>query len=190
MARRGETREKILKAAEKVFFENGYEAASVKMIIEEAGIVTGSFYHFFSSKEALFEAVIEEFLKGYTVRIGKILDNEQLTFGQVTEAFLNELLTSSKVYYEVLQGDKLHWTIQAALHQMTCETMIVSLADYFGRMRKEGKAEYLLSCDDMTMARIFYRGSEAIIHSSEEMLTDKEKLKESLLEFWRRIISF
>ena len=55
MAKRGETREKIIAAATKVFFEHGYEDASVKMIIDEAGIVTGSFYHFFPSKEANFE---------------------------------------------------------------------------------------------------------------------------------------
>ena len=48
-----------------VFFENGYEAASVKMILAEADAVTGSFYHFFSSKEELFEAVIERFLSEY-----------------------------------------------------------------------------------------------------------------------------
>ena len=53
MAKRGETRQKIIYAAGKVFFEHGYEEASVKMIIEEAGVVTGSFYHFFPSKEIL-----------------------------------------------------------------------------------------------------------------------------------------
>lgn len=53
MAKKGETREVILDAAEKVFFQNGFEKTSVKMILEEAKIVTGSFYHFFPSKEAL-----------------------------------------------------------------------------------------------------------------------------------------
>ncbi len=40
MAKRGETREIILKAATKVFFENGFEKTSVKMILSEANIVT------------------------------------------------------------------------------------------------------------------------------------------------------
>ena len=43
MAKKGETREVILDAAEKVFFQNGFEKTSVKMILEEAKIVTGSF---------------------------------------------------------------------------------------------------------------------------------------------------
>ena len=73
MAKKGETREVILDAAEKVFFQNGFEKTSVKMILEEAKIVTGSFYHFFPSKEALFEAVTERFLNAYAERIGGIL---------------------------------------------------------------------------------------------------------------------
>ena len=62
VSRRGETKERILDISTNVFFENGYEATSVKMILEEAKIVTGSFYHFFPSKEALFEAVIRGFV--------------------------------------------------------------------------------------------------------------------------------
>lgn len=190
MAKRGETREKIIAAATKVFFEYGYEAASVKMIIEEAGVVTGSFYHFFPSKESLFEAVIAQFIQGYTERIGAILANESLSFDQVINAFLNELQASVRIYYEVLQGDKLHWTIQASLNALTCKTMVESLATYFARMKEAGKIEYLIDADDKTLAQIFFRGSEAIIHSGDEKRINKTALKTKLLEFWSRIIRF
>ena len=190
MAKRGETREKIIAAATKVFFEHGYEEASVKMIIDEAGIVTGSFYHFFPSKEALFEAVIAQFLQAYTERIGAILANESLSFDQAINAFLNELQTSAKSYYVNLQGDKLHWTVQAALNALTCHTMVESLASYFSRMKNEGKIEYLIDCDDKTLAQIFFRGSEAIIHSGDEKRINKTALKARLMEFWSKIIKF
>lgn len=55
-----------------MFFKYGFERTSVKMILEEAGVVTGSFYHFFPSKEELFEAVIEKYLQGYSQRIGYV----------------------------------------------------------------------------------------------------------------------
>ena len=76
MAKKGETREKILNAATKVFFENGFEATSVKMILDEANVVTGSFYHFFPSKENLFENVVEKFLHNYTESVSLILGND------------------------------------------------------------------------------------------------------------------
>ena len=85
MSKRGKTREVILKTAAKVFFENGFEKTSVKMILNEAGIVTGSFYHFFPSKEALFEAVVEEYLKDYAVRIKMLLENDTLSINQIMD---------------------------------------------------------------------------------------------------------
>ena len=127
MAKRGETREKIIKAATKIFFEYGYEETSVRMIQEEAKVVTGSFYHFFPSKEILFEVVIERFLAGYAERIDTILENEELGIAECMEAILKEMQNSASVSYEVLQGDKLHWTIQYALHNKTIETIVASV---------------------------------------------------------------
>ena len=92
MAKRGETREVILKAAAKVFFENGFEKTSVKMILSEANIVTGSFYHFFPSKEALFEAVVEEFLKEYSLRVRAILEDDTLEIEQIINGLSGELI--------------------------------------------------------------------------------------------------
>jgi AcrR family transcriptional regulator len=190
MAKRGETKEKILIAATKVFFEYGYEATSVKMIIEEAGIVTGSFYHFFPSKEALFEAVVAHFLQGYSERISTILSDSSMSFDQVVNAFLNELQSSMKIYYDVLQGDKLHWTVQASLNALQCNSMVEMLAVYFSRMKSEGKIEYLIDEDDKTVAQIFFRGSEAIIHSGDKKRVNKKALKAKLLDFWSKIIRF
>ena len=90
MAKRGETREIIINAATKVFFKYGFERTSVKMILEEAGVVTGSFYHFFPSKEDLFEAVIEKYLRGYSQRIGDILCDESRSMEQIVDKFLEE----------------------------------------------------------------------------------------------------
>ena len=129
MAKKGVTREIILQAAAKVFFENGFEKTSVKMILEEAHIVTGSFYHFFSSKEALFEAVAESFLKQYAQRVESILDDETLDMHQIAEKVLEELKASAEKYYLELQGDKLHWTVQLALHEMTLQAMEEPLAE-------------------------------------------------------------
>ena len=136
MAKKGETREVILDAAEKVFFQNGFEKTSVKMILEEAQIVTGSFYHFFPSKEALFEAVTERFLNAYAERIGGILGDESLSFRQIIRMIPEEMGRSAEIFYHVLQGDKLHWTVRNALHDRTLEAMVQPLA---GALRRDAR---------------------------------------------------
>lgn len=165
MAKRGETREKIIKAAAKVFFEHGYEETSVRMIQEEANVVTGSFYHFFPSKELLFEVVIERFLAGYSERINGILENEESNIAECMEEFLKEMQNSASVYYEVLQGDKLHWTIQHALHNKTIEAIAASVRIKLEKVISEGKLISRLDADTGTLAAILVKGIEAIVHS-------------------------
>ncbi len=191
MAKRGETREVIMKAATKVFFENGFEKSSVKMILSEANIVTGSFYHFFPSKEALFEAVVEEFLKDYAVRIKTILEDDTLSINQLMEGFFDEFARSPETYFNVLQADKLHWTVKCALHDMTIAAMIEPMTHALNRLLEEGSIKSKLDIDAETLARILLKGSEVLIHSQkfDNGETQKmENLRNSLNAFWKLII--
>ena len=54
------TLEDIVSAAAKVFRTKGYHAATVRDIAEEVGILKGSLYHHFESKEALLYLVVKE----------------------------------------------------------------------------------------------------------------------------------
>ena len=53
-------RAEILKAAEKVFIEYGYERATMKHIMDAANVSRGGLYQYFSNKEAVFETLLEE----------------------------------------------------------------------------------------------------------------------------------
>jgi TetR/AcrR family transcriptional regulator, cholesterol catabolism regulator len=54
------TLDDIVAAAAKVFRTKGYHAATVRDIAEEVGILKGSLYHHFESKEALLYLVVKE----------------------------------------------------------------------------------------------------------------------------------
>jgi TetR/AcrR family transcriptional regulator, transcriptional repressor for nem operon len=53
------TRAKIVRAAGRVFRREGYHAAGVDKVMEEAGLTAGGFYAHFVSKEALLAATLE-----------------------------------------------------------------------------------------------------------------------------------
>lgn len=58
-----ERRQQILLGALKIFSEKGYLGSSNKDIAQAAGINSAALiYHYFENKQALFEAVIEEFM--------------------------------------------------------------------------------------------------------------------------------
>ena len=55
-----ETKSRILKAAFELFVQNGFEATTIDQIADLADIGKGTFYNYFSSKEAALDGFIEE----------------------------------------------------------------------------------------------------------------------------------
>lgn len=47
------TKSKIVSAAWKLFYEQGYDDTTIEEIVEESGTSKGSFYHYFDGKDAL-----------------------------------------------------------------------------------------------------------------------------------------
>lgn len=47
------TKSKIVSAAWRLFYEQGYEDTTIEEIVEESGTSKGSFYHYFEGKDAL-----------------------------------------------------------------------------------------------------------------------------------------
>lgn len=54
-----DTRDRIVTTAARLFHHDGYHATGVAAILREAEVNSGSLYHFFDTKEALLEAVVE-----------------------------------------------------------------------------------------------------------------------------------
>ncbi len=53
MRKGDETKQEILRAAEQLFCQKGYEAASMQEIVQLAGVSKGGIYHHFASKEEI-----------------------------------------------------------------------------------------------------------------------------------------
>jgi AcrR family transcriptional regulator len=53
------TREQIVEAANRLFYEQGYEPTSFASIAEAVGISRGNFYYHFKTKDEILEAVIQ-----------------------------------------------------------------------------------------------------------------------------------
>jgi len=64
-----DTREKLVRTAERLMLRDGYSATRVDEVIRKAGLSKGSFYHFFDSKESLGLAALERY---YTDRVGRL----------------------------------------------------------------------------------------------------------------------
>jgi len=54
------TRQKLLRAAEVIFGEKGYERASIADITRKSGVALGTFYVYFPDKQSIFVEVVDE----------------------------------------------------------------------------------------------------------------------------------
>lgn len=100
MAKKKTKREQLLEAGIEVFVEKGFEKATIDEIVIRAGCGKGTFYRYFSQKEALFEALDENFLKSMSEALKKNLKDslnpkEYLHVG--LETFIKVFTQNNKV---------------------------------------------------------------------------------------------
>ena len=75
------TLKNILSAGKAEFLEKDLNSASLRNIVKTAGVTTGAFYGYFSGKEALFAALVEEHAKA----IMNIFMSAQESFGELSD---------------------------------------------------------------------------------------------------------
>ncbi|MBA2888787.1 TetR/AcrR family transcriptional regulator [Nonomuraea soli] len=69
-----ERRDHLVKLAAELFARKGFQATTVRQIADEAGILSGSLYHHFDSKETIVDEVLSTFLDDLVARYRAALE--------------------------------------------------------------------------------------------------------------------
>lgn len=122
-------RQQILDAAAALFQEVGYEGFSVALLASKAGVVKGTLYLYFKTREEVFLALYDQSLN----RVSEAFI-AQLTPGMNDKAFC-ELL------YEVAFGDSLYVPLQARLekvieHNVSIDSLIASKRNFLKQVSR------------------------------------------------------
>ncbi|WP_338674681.1 TetR/AcrR family transcriptional regulator [Streptomyces sp. SCSIO 30461] len=68
-----DTRRIILDTAQRIMARKGYSAVGINEVLAEAGVPKGSFYHYFTSKDAFGEAILKSYFADYLTDMDGIL---------------------------------------------------------------------------------------------------------------------
>ncbi|KVD69800.1 TetR family transcriptional regulator [Burkholderia sp. ABCPW 14] len=68
-----QVRQHILNVAKPIMLHKGFSAVGLNGILAAAGVPKGSFYHYFGSKEAFGEALLEAYFDGYLAHLDALL---------------------------------------------------------------------------------------------------------------------
>jgi|GEM_PF-2598834 len=141
-------RDALLRAARKVFHQKGYYETTVAAIASEAGVATGSFYSYFSSKESCFLGLVEtlyELLMGAVLRErAKGVDTEAKLIASVRAAvqvFLREPELSRLVLGALQSGQPVLRARVLAIARDLTGLLTADLAELQGASFPWGAAE-------------------------------------------------
>lgn len=177
----GGKKDELVEAALKLFLENGYENTSIHMILDEVGGEVGMFYHYFKSKQEIFDASVELLLQKYASVFGDTLkqcDNPADIFDSLL-SLLKENLTK----YKTINHKKFHWSMQIALNEVTMAAIVPHIASIIGNLRQSNTIQPSIECSDRELAAYILYGARAILHEKSLMELDEDKLNEK----WQRI---
>jgi TetR/AcrR family transcriptional repressor of nem operon len=77
-----DVRESILATGQRLMAGKGYSAVGLTEILAQAGVPKGSFYHYFGSKDAFGEAVLDNYFVDYLAGIDMALHRHGMTMAQ------------------------------------------------------------------------------------------------------------
>lgn len=151
-------REQILQAALEVFSERGYHKAKIEEIAQRAGIGKGTVYEYFSSKEQLFQAILQEGVSYFTEMLALNLKNEQTIRGKLTifvqkniEMFVHHRpLAKIAIMETAISGDEFRqWLIEMHNQRIKLIEEIISEGVKLGKVK---------NINTTMAARLFYGG--------------------------------
>lgn len=122
-----ERRRELLACAMRLFAEKGYDKVSVRAVAREAGVASGLAYHYFDSKQALFDAAIEEYARQCAERFCSIFTDRSLSLDEQLDLVIDLGAKREAFPY----ADFFHASEHGALHERLslgiCEAVRPSL---------------------------------------------------------------
>jgi AcrR family transcriptional regulator len=146
---RGErTLRKILDAARHEFAERGFSDSSIVGITQRAGVALGTFYTYFDSKEAVFQALVRDMSGQVREEVGPALGKAVDAFDaerRALEAFLDFVRDHRDIYRIIDEAE----FVDPAAYREHYETTATRIASRLAAARDKGEIDASLTDDQL-----------------------------------------
>jgi AcrR family transcriptional regulator len=149
----GDTRDRILEVAERLFRQIGYQKTTVGDIAKELRMSPANVYRFFESKKAIHQAVARGLMGEVELEAQRIVARP----GPVPERFRELLTTIHRMNTERYVGDnKLHEMVEIAMQEdwQVCVNHMECIAGVVGQMIAQGVASGEFEAPDLQLASL------------------------------------
>lgn len=97
-----DVRDKILATGQRIMGGKGFSAVGLNEVLSAAGVPKGSFYHYFGSKEAFGEALLEDYFAAYLADMDRIFSQLRKSRAQQLDAYFKAWMDNQS--FEDCQG--------------------------------------------------------------------------------------
>lgn len=149
--------QEIVSAAKELFLEKEYEKTTLQDVMNKVGIAKGTVYHYFNSKEELLEAVVENMVDEYVVRLRAVLEGAK---GGAMERMQALILASNVANEQGETIERLHRTGNIGLHARLLALTLTKMAPLYAEVIQQGceegifKTEHPLETAEVLLAGI------------------------------------
>ncbi|AWK88666.1 TetR/AcrR family transcriptional regulator [Azospirillum thermophilum] len=158
-----DARRHILETGQRIIGGKGFSAVGLNEILAAAGVPKGSFYHYFSSKDAFGEALLETYFRNYLAALDTLLSKPGLTGAERLMGYWEHWLSTQASCDP--QGKCLAVKLGAEVSDLSeamravLERGTAQLVRRVARAIEEGVADGSLSIegDAMTLAQTLYQ---------------------------------
>ena len=136
-------RDTFLDAAQRLIQTKGYEQMSVQEVIEAAGTSKGAFYHYFDSKAALLEGVIDRMVVGATAHVEPLLRDANLDAPAKFRGMFSGIASFKTERRELLLGLMQTWLsdTNAIVREKFRRGVIAQLLPFYTELIRQGIRE-------------------------------------------------
>ena len=183
-----ERREEIIKAARELFHSKEYDKATMQELMKTLNIAKGTIYHYFSSKEELLEAVVEDLMDEELAKKNKLVKESRRKKLNAVETirFLSTQDRMAEENEEIL--DMLHQPGNIILHARQLGRYLTRLAPIYAAVIEEGceqgmfKTDHPLECAEFLLAGIRFLTDVGFYPWTQEEIARRMAAFPSLLE--------
>jgi AcrR family transcriptional regulator len=194
-----ERRQELIDVASMLFFKNGYEATSVRDILKEVNGAPGMFYYYFTSKEDIFKAVVEQYVERYIANLNTVLLDKNTavekrikgaleefsrTFERLSPFFSNPKNPAND-YFRLYLSTKIANSLIVPFSQILYDAFECKMIDD-KKIKKEDipQTAYFLVCELYGIMNLNYVNDTYVKNRYEQVVTFISRFLEIPIEFF------
>ena len=153
-----ERKKEIIQAARELFQVKEYDKMTMRDLMDKLNIAKGTIYHYFSSKEDLLEAVVEDLIDEELKRKTRLMESTQCRGLNALEKFRVLVTTDTMAEENEQLLENLHHPGNTIMHTRQLGRYLLKLAPVFAAVFEEGceqkifKTDHPLECAEFILA--------------------------------------